>query len=303
MDRPQDWERIRTRFPWDLLIRGGASASQREHRCGRAPYELGQVPTVSISRHQTGDSDYLEVDTGGGAEKVHFSELGEALANILTCNCQHVLCDVTSIEVDVLLLLMPLLANCRMKNLTALFLSPAGYAERGPRLSRWSTPRQPPGYVTLRTAVAAEPLTEHYVLLGFDEGRVNRIIGAYDWEGGQVHAILGDPPYFPSGDSRAYDANKDWLEDDPRPCLHRIPAAEPFAVKAYLHRRFQPGLVIDILPFGPKPMVLGALLFYFSLAESDRERVRFLYDFPEYRQDHTTGVGRCFIYDLTGFAC
>jgi len=230
-DSPDGWEMIRALHDWDMLIHGGTSALATEHRCRRVPAELANLPSASISRHQAGKSDYFVVDMGHGQHDVHFSDLSKALDGVLTLHSQHVVLDITSIEVDVLLLLMPLLARCGMKTFTALFVSPAGYGERGPRISQWSKPRQPPGYVTLRSA-----------------------------------------------------------------------AADPFAVKAFLQRRLQSGAVLDILPFGPKPMVLGALLFYFSLPETDRERVRFLYDFPEYHQDHTTGVGRCFRYDLTGFA-
>jgi hypothetical protein len=301
-DSPDGWGMIRAFHDWDMLIHGGTSALATEHRCRRVPAELANLPSASISRHQAGKSDYFVVDMGHGQQDVHFSDLSKALDGVLTLHSQHVVLDITSIEVDVLLLLMPLLARCGMKTFTALFVSPAGYGERGPRISQWSKPRQPPGYVTLRSAVVDELSIEHCVLLGFDAGRVNRIISAYDWDLCQVHALLGDPPYFQDGDTRACEANRDWLDDKPRPCLHRVPAADPFAIKAFLQRRLQSGAVLDILPFGPKPMVLGALLFYFSLPETDRERVRFLYDFPEYHQDHTTGVGRCFRYDLTGFA-
>jgi len=301
-DVTEDWKRIRGLSPWDLLIHGGTHALASEHRYRRVPNEMGQLPRVNISRHQAAKPDYLVIDSGGGMEEVHFSNLGPALADTLTPQCLHILLDVTSLEVDALLLLMPLLARYPMRNLTALFLSPTTYAEHGSRLRQWSKPRQPPGYVTLRPVVATKPATEHCVLLGFDEGRVNRIIGAYDWESSRIHAILGSPPYFSDGAERAYAANRDWLEDYPRPCVHRVSASDPFAVKAFLQARFQSGVVFDILPFGPKPMVLGALLFYFALPPEDRERVRFLYDFPEYCTDHTTGVGRCFCYDLTGFS-
>lgn len=148
------------------------------------------------------------------------------------------------------------------------------------------------GYVTLRSVVATEPSTEHWVLLGFDEGRVNRIIDAYDWENSRIYALLGGPPYFPDGDKRAYQANRGWLEDDPQPQLHRVAAADPFKVRDLLVERFQSAALLDILPFCHKPMILGALIFYFSLSEGKRERVRFLYDYPEYWPGHTTGVGQ-----------
>lgn len=70
------------------------------------------------------------------SQEVHFSEFHRALDEILTPRCRHVLLDIMSLEVDVLLLLMPWLARLQMRNLTALFLSPTGYGEAGPRLSR-----------------------------------------------------------------------------------------------------------------------------------------------------------------------
>jgi len=301
-DETAAWSRIRTFHPWDLLIYGGIHGLEKEHRCRRVPDELSQVPSIRISRSHPGNPEYIAVDWSGTSREVHFGEFHKVLEGILTPRCRHLLLDITSLEVDVLLLLMPLLAHLRMGNLTVLFLSPTSYGEAGPRLSEWSTPRQPLGYVTLRPVVATEPSSEHWVLLGFDGGRVNRIIDAYDWEGGRIHALLGDPPYFPDGDNRAYRANQDWIEDNPRPHLHRVAAADTFKVRDLLVERFRSVALIDILPFGPKPMILGALLFYFSLPEEERERVRFLYDYPEYQPGHTTGVGRCFCYDLTGFA-
>ena len=47
------------------LIHGGAHVLEKEHRCGRVPDELGQVPSVRISQPRSGSPEYIAVDRDG----------------------------------------------------------------------------------------------------------------------------------------------------------------------------------------------------------------------------------------------
>ena len=48
--------------------------------------------------------------------------------------------------------------------------------------------------------------------------------------------------------------------------------------------------IIDIVPLGPKPILLHILLYYFKNQERLQNRIRILYDYPKKSKNRTEGI-------------
>jgi hypothetical protein len=140
----------------------------------------------------------------------------------------------------------------------------------------------------------------HYIITGFDEGRAQRYIDTFDWDRERLHGVIGNPAFVDQGEEIAWKSNHGWLnrlKHDFPDNIHAIPAAGPQAVRKFFCAQFAQHKMLDIVPLGPKPMLLGVLLFYLALDEGERARVRILFDFPTPKLGCTKGVAKGFLFN------
>lgn len=295
-DIPQDWARVESLRPWNLLIHGGAQ-SEEEERCLAVLRHFSHLDAIGVNRvpghqftfqvHFQGQCRACE-DVGG---------LRHWVAQGLSCEHPHILLDLTSLQLDLILYLLPLLTERRPASLFGIYLVPAHYGnKRSDRLELLSI-RQPRGYVSFLPGIRGTRDAAHYVLLGFDKGRAEYFFDRYDWDWANVHSLTGNPAYTERGVDKAEAANADWLKHLPAGNRHSVAAHDPFAVSDFFRQQLRQHDMLDIVPIGPKPMLLGVLLFYLQLPETERSQVRLLYDFPRPRKGCTQGVSRGFLFD------
>ena len=82
--------------------------------------------------------------------------------------------------------------------------------------------------------------------------------------------------------------------------IFKISGFEPLRVCEKLQELYQSEGRLDIIPLGPKLMLLGATRFYFSLNEKERNNVRILYDFPQSTTGATSGVLKHYLFPCSG---
>ena len=230
-------------------------------------------------------------------------ELNKSIKSFLSCcpeGQQHIVLDITSLELDTILYIMPLLIKQKPASLYCLYLVPKVYKKKEQGLVLQDI-QQPKGYISFKPGIKGTRDSRHYILLGFDKGRATRFIDNYDWEPRQIHGVLGDPSYVKEEDKDgvqiALDSNSDWITQIEEKNIHRLPAHDVYKIKDFFCRQREEAGMLDIVPLGPKPMLLGTLLFYLGLNEDERANVRFLYDYPTPKKNCTTGIEKGYLFD------
>ena len=205
------------------------------------------------------------------------------------------LMDITSLEFDAILHLQHFFDQLDyIHDLFALYTSPKEYHGRDKYQLRLNEIAQPPGYISLRMdELSSYP---HVFMLGFDNGRALRFFDLFDeWKDHDKYAIIGDPPYVPNGVEKARKANS-WIEVLKPEQVFAISGFEPLRVCEKLNELYQYKGRLDIIPLGPKLMLLCVTQFYFSLDEKERNNVRILYDFPQSTVGATSGIDKHYLF-------
>ncbi|MES9901965.1 MAG: hypothetical protein ABW168_04675 [Sedimenticola sp.] len=303
---PEGWRLPLDLYPWSLYIYGGERALEAEGRCREGFDRFAPLPnllTVGVARRTPSRHAHFLLRCGNKQEEdVTWSQLAEVIGQCLQrhgVTSPHIVFDITSLELDTILYLMPQLLELRPATLQGLYLVPKEYVMKTQGLILQPI-QQPRGYVSFDPGLEGARQAHHYIITGFDVGRAERFIDAFDWGWERLHGVIGDPSYVDNGFDYAWNANQSWLkrlEDDHPKNMHRIKAAGADGIRRFFQEEFVTHRWLDIVPLGPKPMLLGVLLFYLGLEERERARVRILFDFPTPRPGSTEGAEKGYLFD------
>ena len=301
-----EWQRIIAHRPWALYFYGGKRALAAEERCqeGYTRFSaVDEVLCVGVARSHREVHAHFAVECGNreAETKIGWSQLAEAIRYCLgqTNHHPHIVFDVTSLELDTILYLVPQLLQLKPASLFGLYLAPESYPMKEKGLTLQSI-QQPRGYVSFDPGLEGARRAHHYIITGFDQGRAQRYIDTFDWDRERLHGVIGNPAFVDQGEETAWRSNQEWLDRLQRDFpgnIHEMDAAGPKAVREFFRGQFSQHEMLDIVPLGPKPMLLGVLLFYLGLAEEERGRVRILFDFPTPKAGCTQGVAKGFLFD------
>ncbi len=301
----QSYLKIAGLHPWNLLLTG-SQETEAEPRC--------RETIEKISIHLTANCQHIRIARQPGkgmAGKFLFSGTGKAeeasaqdfykgfekiTEQVLGENAVSVLMDITSLELDTILHLQNLFSQLtNVQNLFALYSSPEKYINRDQYKLRLNEIAQPPGYISLRMDNSSS--YPHVFILGFDEGRALRFLELFDeWKDHEKYAIIIDPSYMPDGATEAKKANS-WIKDLKDDQIFPISGFEPLKICEKLKELYRSKNRLDIIPLGPKLMLLGATRFYFSLDETERNQVRILYDFPQTTAGDSEGISKHYLFN------
>ncbi|WP_150112333.1 hypothetical protein [Ferrovum myxofaciens] len=294
---------IRTLASWKWLVTSGQESTETEERRSWCINHFGDLARLTLKRTQSDIPYRFTLFHNDVEEAVNWNELGQLISKIIPAG-ESILLDTTHLSFDTLLYLLPALRDCQPASLACLYVAPTNFDEiQTDSLEVQNTLPigQPRGYVALTTE-ETRPNSQHMILLGFDRGRAWKFIQRYDWDEAHLHLLLGDPPFVDGGDQIALESCQPWLESFRKRSpdhIHRLDARDPEMVQAFLKLRLEESHWLDIVPLGPKPMLLGVLWFYFGLSERDQARVRLLYDFSEQRARRCNGVQMVHFWSCT----
>ena len=300
----QYYKEIANLQPWDLLLTGNSETLDAESRCGRPIEGISRyLPTgyqhIKISRQPDRGADgkfIFNIDEERKEISAQdFRSCFEKVMEPIWGQCPvNVLMDITSLELDTIIHLQSFFHQPgRAQTLFAMYTSPNTYQGRDNYKLRLNEIAQPPGYVSL--SMDKPRAYPHVFILGFDKGRALRFFEKFDeWKDDEKYAVIVDPPYVHDGASIAKKANQ-WIDNlEPEHIFH-ISALEPFKLHEKLQELYEDKNRLDIIPLGPKLMLLGATRFYFSLSEEERNNVRILYDFPQTEVGDTSDIGKHYL--------
>ena len=305
----QSYRKIVEFRPWNLLLTGNQETLQAEDRCGKTIRKLSRHLSanhqhVRIARQpDKGANGRFIFERDGKTEEASAQDFhggfGKISEQALSQRPVNVLMDITSLELDAILHIQHFFNQFdNVQNLYALYTSPQKYEDRDDYKLRLNEIAQPPGYISLRMDESSS--YPHVFLLGFDKGRALRFLDLFDnWKDHGTYAIISDPPYVSDGAETAKQANS-WIEDLEPEQIFPISGFEPLKVCEKLQELYQSKRRLDIIPLGPKLMLLYATRFYFSLAEEERNNVRILYDFPQSTTGATSGINKHYLFPCSG---
>lgn len=283
---------------WDWLI-GAELHAGCEPRALWTSNALPSLPCLSVARAEARTPHRFRLTAGEESVVCEWRELFGWLQQRIQPR-SRVLLDISQLGFEMLLYLIPAVRRLDLAQLCLIYAVPERYAE-GESLEFAEAMRieQPKGYVALRSESGGE--ARHVIILGFDVGRAWKFIDSkYGWDLRRVHLLLGVPPLLPGGRERALASCQPWIDSfvEQRPDhLHAVEAAEPGRVRQFLLDQLALAPWLDVVPLGPRPMLLGVLAFYFSLTPGEQGRVRLLYDFPAPRRSRTEGLHRVLLFD------
>lgn len=294
---------LRSQSAWTWLVSSGCDEISNEDRRGWCAEHFSDVLLLTLQRAAPGIPHRFRLMHGQATVEAEWNGLGAAISGFIPPGAA-ILLDTSHLSFDALLYLLPALRTCRPAALTCVYVAPEHFQPvQNDALEVQDTLPigQPKGYVALTTD-ENRTHSRHIVLLGFDKGRAWKFIQRYDWDEAHLHLLVGDPPFVANGAEIALEACQPWLEPFRKRYpdqIHHLDAREPEQVRAFLRQQLDASQWLDIVPLGPKPMLLGVLAFYFELSDVERSRVRLLYDFSQQRLPRCDGVSRIYAWDCT----
>lgn len=235
--------------------------------------------------------------------------LWHELPDWLRTNCagKHILMDLTTLSGSSIFQLHAAAIRAANVRVSYCYTTPKHYPqvdrpdEVPPVVTR--SIKQPYGYRSFAQEHGSNTVRRHVIVLGFDRHRPNKFIEHYQWPMSDVRVLLGDPAYVSGGVEQAKKSLGTVFGELERagnvciinPKLLQSTTTELGVVDA-LTALAVGADGIDIVPLGPKPTLLGSVVYWHGLSHVQQERTRILYDFPVSRQVRTTGVSVTWLY-------
>jgi hypothetical protein len=285
---------------WNWLLASGRESF--EARATWSGKQLASIPRICLTRIEPNDPYQMRIAVATEEQRSTDWRNLETTLGEWVGEGQNILVDLTQLGFEALLYLLPAIKRLRPARLACIHIAPTTYeGDNTEFLQDMSQIGQPRGYVTLRQPRPTEQ-RRHILILGFDQWRPRKYIQKYDWGECSLHLLLGSPAYIEDGDALAKASCAPWFESFSskfRAQVHKCPAMDPSCVEGFFARQLAECDAIDVVPLGPKPMLLGFLSFYLALSPEERERVRILYDFARARRARSEGVARVFLIHCT----
>lgn len=212
-----------------------------------------------------------------------------------------VLLECTSLGVVEMLLVIQSLKDMNVTRFDSLYLEPKKYLRRYDNFAErhhFHLTKNFEGFIGIpQHYMAFEMGDKALVLCGFESERVGRVFEELDLKGINCQLLFGMPPYTVGWDMNTYANHLSIIERyNISTEFYYAGASNPMAVYEKLSKVYD-GLSEDqklfILPFGTKPMALGACVFKVL---HDSAKLSVLYDHPDRNEKRSKEVEKWNLY-------
>lgn len=212
-----------------------------------------------------------------------------------------VLLECTSLGVVEMLMLIQCLKDINVIRFDSLYLEPKKYLRRYDNFAErhhFHLTKNFEGFIGIpQHYMAFEMGDKAIVLCGFESERVGRVFEELDLKGSNCQLLFGMPPYTVGWDMNTYANHLPIIERYGISSeIYYAGASNPLAIYEKLDNVYN-GLSEDqklfILPFGTKPMALGACVFKVL---HDSSKLSVLYDHPDRNEKRSKEVERWNLY-------
>lgn len=213
-----------------------------------------------------------------------------------------VLLECTTLGVSEMLLLMQALKDIGVVRFDALYLEPKHYTHKPNFRERhhFELSQSFDGFIGIPGhAMAFERGDRVIVLCGFESERVGSAFEELDMMGKDCKLVFGMPPFIIGWDKSTYTNHIPVIDTNGiSKEFYYVGASNPLAVYDKLSRAYislEDNQKLFILPFGTKPMALGACLFK---VQNRADNLAILYDHPVRKMGRTTEVSKWNLYRI-----
>lgn len=212
-----------------------------------------------------------------------------------------VLLECTSLGVAELLLLVQSFKDMSISRFDALYLEPKKYLRRYDNFAErhhFYLTKNFEGFIGIpQHYMAFEMGDKALILCGFESERVGRVFEELELKGTNCQLLFGMPPFTVGWDMNTYANHLPIIEQYGISTeFYYAGASNPLAVYEKLEKVYN-GLSEDqklfIMPFGTKPMALGACVFKVL---HDSSKLSILYDHPDRNEKRSKEVERWNLY-------
>lgn len=217
-------------------------------------------------------------------------------------NATSVLLECTTLGVSEMLLLMQALKDIGVLRFDALYLEPKHYTHKPSFRERhhFELSQSFDGFIGIPGhAMAFERGDRVIVLCGFESERVGSAFEELDMMGKDCKLVFGMPPFIIGWDKSTYTNHIPVIDTNGiSKEFYYVGASNPLAVYDKLSRAYislDESQKLFILPFGTKPMALGACLFK---VQNRADNLAILYDHPVRKRGRTTEVSKWNLYRI-----
>lgn len=202
---------------------------------------------------------------------------------LIKIKIETILFDITDLDLDTLIYIIPLVLDYKI---CYIYTIPENYSSENFTI----VPKeisQPKGYTFFPSNKSK--VSSHIIILGFDELRASKFIKQYDWALDKLKLILVKDK-VENCESRINNANYFFNEKLNPYQLKEVNLLDYEEIVRIIDEELKENDFIDIIPLGPKPVLFNILLYYFKNYDSLKDRIRFLYDFPNKSKNRTQGI-------------
>lgn len=217
-------------------------------------------------------------------KKVQWHQLQENIQKILKeLDVSIILLDITDLDLETLIYILPEILKYKVY---ITYILPGKYSSNNFTITPKDI-RQPKGYAVFLDEDTAS--SSHIIILGFDKLRAHKFIKQYDWALNNLKQIAVTDNNSELRE-RIKEANS--FSDQSVSSIHyqEVKLLAYDDIVNIIEKELEEKKIIDIVPLGPKPILLHILLYYFKNQDRLQNRIRILYDYPKKSKNRTEGI-------------
>lgn len=260
----------------------------------------GSVSNISSILYQPNDCALLvneKFNLGVDDVEAYLEDLGISENSKIILEC-------TSLGFAEILVLMQALKNLNCKGVDALYLAPGHYARQHPDIYNRRNFDLTTSFAGFK-AIPGQALAYNYgdkaiVLCGYEAERLSRAFDETELQGKDCQLIFGVPPYVVGWDMNSYTNYISVIESNyVSREFYYCGAANPLSVYEKMEKVYK-GLgeeqKLFVLPFGTKPMALGACAFI--VEHNCKHKLSILFDHPQKKKERSYDIGTWNLYRI-----
>lgn len=237
-------------------------------------------------------------------EMVGVDDAEDYLKGIGVSKNSKVVLECTSLGFSEMLVLMQAFKNLGSNFIDALYLEPKHYAKQQTKAfnrRNFSLTTSFEGFKAIPGhALAYSSGDRALVLCGYEAERLSRAFDETELQGNDCQLIFGVPPYVVGWDMNSYTNHLSVIEsNDISTEFYYCGAANPLSVYYRIEQVYK-GLDEDqklfVLPFGTKPMALGACAFV--VEHNNEYKLSILFDHPQRKKGRSSEIGKWNLYRI-----
>lgn len=295
MNKVDDVSELAVGEAWELSFHGSLCDDRTSSSIGFCKGRSKQSVSVTYS------VDDLQVEFD--SKKLRCHQIEEFIREY---RIRSVILDATSLGVIELALLLKAIRNIRKLKCSILYIEPGKYTQDDSNSTSLSTRefllsmemKGFKGIPTLTKPITMDESNSVVFFLGFEGYRLRYALEELNIVPKQCSLVFGVPSYKPGWEVDAFANNvKSISENDLSGRVYFCGADSPAAVLSRLKRvreMIGENDEITLIPIGPKPHAIGAILFYIQDCNSN-----FIYDHPIKSKGRTADIGPAHLYRMT----